>query len=74
MLHTDIEKKNSQWRRSKRTEERLALTVRLVVKMYITNNLSTWSPKQTEHTPEGSNRVKNMEDVNVICWIWLCWF
>jgi len=34
MLHTDIEKKNSRSRRSIRTEERLALTVRLVVKMY----------------------------------------
>jgi len=32
LLHTDIEKKNTRWRRSIRTEERLALTSRLVHK------------------------------------------
>jgi hypothetical protein len=32
LLHTVIEKKNTRWRRSIRTEERLALTVRLVHK------------------------------------------
>jgi len=32
LLHTDIEKKNIRWRRSIRTEERLALTLRLVHK------------------------------------------
>jgi len=31
-LHTDIEKKNTRWRRSVRTEERLASSVRLVHK------------------------------------------
>jgi hypothetical protein len=30
LLHTDIEQKNTRWRRSVRTEERLALTLRLV--------------------------------------------
>jgi len=32
LLHTDIEKKNTRWRRSVRTEERRASTVRLVQK------------------------------------------
>ena len=32
LLHTDIEKKNTSWRRSIRTEERLVLTLRLVHK------------------------------------------
>ena len=32
LLHTDIEKKNTRWRRSVRTEEILALTLRLVHK------------------------------------------
>jgi len=32
LLHTDIEKKNTRWRRNIRTEERLALTLRLVHK------------------------------------------
>jgi hypothetical protein len=32
LLHTDIEKKNTRWRRSIRTKERLALTLRLVHK------------------------------------------
>jgi hypothetical protein len=32
LLHTDIEKKNKRWRWSIRTEERLALTLRLVHK------------------------------------------
>jgi hypothetical protein len=32
LLHTDIEKKNARWRRSITTEERLALTLRLVRK------------------------------------------
>jgi hypothetical protein len=32
LLHTDIEKKNTRWRRSIRTEERLALTLKLVHK------------------------------------------
>ena len=32
LLHTDIEKKNTRWRRSIRTEGRLALTLRLVHK------------------------------------------
>jgi len=32
LLHTDIEKKNIRWRRSIRTEERLALTLKLVHK------------------------------------------
>ena len=32
LLDTDIEKKNTRWRRSIRTEERLALTLRLVQK------------------------------------------
>jgi len=32
LLHTDIGKKNTRWRRSVRTEERLASTVRLVQK------------------------------------------
>jgi hypothetical protein len=32
LLHTDIEKKNIRWRRSIRTEERLALTLRLIHK------------------------------------------
>ena len=32
LLHTDIEKKNTRWRRSIRTEKRLALTLRLVHK------------------------------------------
>ena len=30
LLHTDIEKKNTRWRRSVRTEDRQASTVRLV--------------------------------------------
>ena len=30
LLHTDIEKQNTRWRRSLRTKERLALTLRLV--------------------------------------------
>jgi hypothetical protein len=34
LLHTDIEKKNTRWRWRIRTEERLALTLRLVHKMY----------------------------------------
>jgi len=32
LLHTVIEKKNTRWRRSIRTEERLAITLRLVHK------------------------------------------
>jgi hypothetical protein len=32
LLHTDIEKKNTRWRRSITAEERLALTLRLVHK------------------------------------------
>jgi len=32
LLPTDIEKKNTRWRRSIRTEERMALTLRLVYK------------------------------------------
>jgi hypothetical protein len=32
LLHTDNEMKNTRWRRSIRTEERLALTLRLVQK------------------------------------------
>jgi len=32
LLHTDTEKKNTRWRRSIRTEERLTLTLRLVHK------------------------------------------
>jgi len=32
LLHTDIEKRNTIWRRSIRTEERLAVTLRLVHK------------------------------------------
>jgi hypothetical protein len=32
VLHTDIEKKNTRWRQSIKTEERLALTLRLVHK------------------------------------------
>jgi len=32
LLHTAIEKKNTRWRRSVRTEERRALTVRLAQK------------------------------------------
>jgi len=32
LLHADIEKKNTRWRRSVRTEERRASTVRLVQK------------------------------------------
>jgi hypothetical protein len=32
LLHTDIGKKNTRWRRNIRTEERLALTLRLVHK------------------------------------------
>jgi hypothetical protein len=32
LLHTDIEKKNTRWRRSIRTEEKLALTLGLVHK------------------------------------------
>ena len=42
LWHTDIEKKNTRWGRSIRTEERLVLTLRLVhKKCIITNNLST---------------------------------
>ena len=32
LLHTDIEKNNTRWRRCKRTEERLTLTLRLIHK------------------------------------------
>jgi hypothetical protein len=56
LLHTDIGKKNTKWRRHMRTEERLALTSS---KCIIPNNLSTGSSKQIK-TPQKSEFLLKM--------------